>query len=100
VKTLGALLFGLVIGWVTYRTLRRSKEQVGLSDIAAVIGAVGGGTVTKLYDDAEMFGWYSLGLAIGFFGYFVVALILEGQKVSGWMGVQGDPPEQDTWGRP
>jgi hypothetical protein len=100
VKILGAILFGLVIGWVTYRTLRRSTEQVGLSDIASVIGAVGGATVTKLYDDAEMFGWYSIGLASGFFGYFVTALSLEGKNVSGWMGVQGDPPGQRTWGRP
>lgn len=98
--TLGATLFGVVIGWVTYRTLRRSKQEVGLSDIATVIGAVGGAAVTKLYDSVELFGWYSVGLAVGFFGYFVVALVLEGRKVSGWMGVQGDMPEQGTWGRP
>ena len=96
----GAALFGLVIGWVTYRTLRRSKQDVGLSDIASVIGAVGGAAVTKLFDNVELFGWYSIGLAVGFFGYFVTALILEGKKVSSWMGVQGDTSDQASWGRP
>ena len=38
----GALCFGLVIGWVTYRTLRRKEGSNALSDIATVIGAVGG----------------------------------------------------------
>jgi NhaP-type Na+/H+ or K+/H+ antiporter len=32
----GAAAFGLVIGWVTYRTLRRSSDATGLSDIATV----------------------------------------------------------------
>ena len=89
----GAICFGLVIGWVTYRTLRRSEDKVGLSDIATVLGAVGGAAVTTLFDDADLFGRYALGLAIGFFGYPLVAMVLEGKKVSVWMGAQGDPPQ-------
>ena len=68
----GALVFGLVIGWVTYRTLRRTTEKVGLSNIASVIAAVGGGAVTTLFDTDELFGWYSIGLGIGFFAYLVL----------------------------
>ncbi len=65
----GALLFGVVIGWVTYRTLRHNKE-VGLGDIATVIGAVGGAAITALFPASTgTFGAYCVGLALGFFGY-------------------------------
>jgi uncharacterized membrane protein YeaQ/YmgE (transglycosylase-associated protein family) len=69
----GSVCFGLVIGWVTYRTLRRSPSN-GLSDIAIVIGAVGGAAITTLFpSETEMFSYYCLGLAIGFFAYLIVA---------------------------
>lgn len=83
---IGAAAFGLVIGWVTYRTLRRRSEAPGLSDIATVIGAVGGGAVTTLFDDARLFAFYAVGLAVGFFGYFAIGLALGGSdKASDWM---------------
>src|SRR4051794_12502057 len=94
----GAVLFGVVIGWVTYRTLRRSQAAVGLSDIATVIGAVGGGFVVQQFNDGAVFGFYALGLAVGFFGYLGLALVLEGRKVAGWMGTQTDSPSDDRWG--
>lgn len=68
----GAFCFGLVIGWVTYRTLRRTGETVALSNIATVIGAVGGGAVTALFNTKELFGWYSIGLMVGFFFYLIL----------------------------
>jgi uncharacterized membrane protein YeaQ/YmgE (transglycosylase-associated protein family) len=71
---IGALCFGLVIGWVTYRTLRRRSETVALSDIATVIGAVGGAAVTGLFKDQALFGAYCIGLAIGFFLYLIIAV--------------------------
>jgi hypothetical protein len=69
----GAFCFGLVIGWVTYRTLRRSGETVALSNIATVLGAVGGGAVTALFNTKELFAWYSIGLTVGFFLYLILA---------------------------
>lgn len=84
--TLGALMFGLVIGWITYRTLRRKEGSAALSDISTVIGAVGGAAVTKLFPDA-VFGWYCIGLGIGFFLYLICSFFLEGKDaVVGWMG--------------
>lgn len=68
----GALAFGLVIGWVTYRTLRRTGETVALSNIATVIGAVGGAAVTGLFKAPDLFATYSIGLAIGFFAYVIL----------------------------
>ena len=82
----GALCFGLVIGWVTHRTLRRKEEKAALSDISAIIGAVGGAAVTSLFKDS-LFAGYSIGLAAGFFLYFIIALIFGGKaEVNTWMG--------------
>lgn len=71
--TIGALCFGLVIGWVTYRTIRRSQTN-GLSDLATVLGAVGGAGVTALFPaKTDLFGGYCIGLAVGFFAYLFVS---------------------------
>lgn len=78
--TVGAGCFGLVIGWVTYRTVRRSTDKVQLSDIATVLGAVGGAAVTKTFDSGDAFGAYCVGLAVGFFLYLLVALKLDGKE--------------------
>ena len=73
---MGAFCFGLVIGFITYRTLRRT-DQTSISDIAAVIGAIGGGAVLALFPaGSERFDYYAFGLAIGFVAYLIVSLIL------------------------
>jgi uncharacterized membrane protein YeaQ/YmgE (transglycosylase-associated protein family) len=79
----GAVCFGLVIGWIVYRTLRRSEDPVGISDIATVVGAVGGGLVTTMFDSETLFGFYSIGLAVGFFSYLVLGHTI--LKDSGWL---------------
>lgn len=95
IELFGAGAFGLVVGWVTYRTLRRAKTT-GLSDLATVIGAVGGAAITGLFpEQSAAFGAYGIGLAIGFFGYFVTSLILASRTeglsaVNEWLGEQ-DP---------
>lgn len=84
VQDIGAFFFGVVVGWVTYRTLRRTNEPVALGNIAAVIGAVGGGTVVALYKPStDAFGYYSIGLAVGFFAYLIVASKM---KDNPWLG--------------
>jgi len=90
-ESVGALCFGLVIGWVTYRTLRRASTSA-LSDIATVIGAVGGAAVTGLFPrESGAFGSYCLGLAIGFFFYLITSMIVAGKtgqagKINEWLG--------------
>lgn len=87
----GAFAFGLVVGWITYRTLRRTETK-GISDIAAVIGAVGGGLVTQLFPEGEQaFGAYGIGLAVGFFVYLIVSVIVAKSTgtldaVNEWLG--------------
>lgn len=80
----GPFCFGLVIGWVTYRTLRRKADAVALGDIAAVLGAVGGATIVALFKNSA-FDAYCIGLAIGFFAYFAAGLIMDfvGKKKPG-----------------
>ncbi|MFC5832714.1 hypothetical protein [Nonomuraea insulae] len=80
---IGAICFGLVIGWITYGTLRRRGPGAGLADLAAVLAAVGGGLVAALLDLPEVFGGYAVGLAVGFFGYLVLVTLMPG---SPWAG--------------
>jgi ABC-type Co2+ transport system permease subunit len=84
IENVGALCFGVVVGWVTYRTLRRTGETVALSNIATVIGQVGGAAVTALFNTREMFAWYSIGLATGFFAYLILGATW--LKNVGWLG--------------
>ena len=73
VAMIGAVSFGLVVGWITYRTLRRKEGVTLLSDIATVIGAFGGGAIMAIFKIEELFGLYAIGLAVGFFAYLGVA---------------------------
>lgn len=85
IMQVGALLFGVVVGWITYRTLRRREGSAAISDIATVIGAVGSGAVTALFGEGNLFGWYAIGLAGGFFGYLLVMLRIDKDDPTGWM---------------
>jgi hypothetical protein len=82
---IGAVCFGVVIGWITYRTLRR-LEATSISDIASVIGAVGGAAVLGILKRGDSFAWYAIGLTAGFFGYLIVNLIFDPKTTIGWMG--------------
>jgi uncharacterized membrane protein YeaQ/YmgE (transglycosylase-associated protein family) len=81
----GAICFGLVMGWITYRTLRRKTEGAALSDISAVIGALGGGAITAVFQTPDSFSAYCIGLAFGFFGYFIVGIIVDKSSAGSWM---------------
>ncbi len=92
----GAVCFGVVIGWVCYRTLRRNQAASGLSDIATVIGAVGGAAITGIWSPGTgAFGGYCIGLLVGFFLYLIVSIMVEGPEgrktVGTWLGTE--PPK-------
>ena len=88
--TIGAAFFGVIVGWITYRTLRRKEGAVALSDISCVIGAVGGAAITALFKEGAVFGAYSIGLAVGFFLYLFISIRVikeaKGDSVDKWMG--------------
>jgi uncharacterized membrane protein YeaQ/YmgE (transglycosylase-associated protein family) len=90
INLIGAFCFGIVIGWVTYRTLRRS-QTTGLSDIATVIGAVAGAAITGIWkSETDAFGGYCIGLLIGFFAYLAIAANAVKTGAPEWMG--SEPP--------
>ena len=76
----GTVLFGLVIGWISYRTLRLTARTNVLLDFAIIIAIVGGAAVIALLKSDVLFGLYSIGLVIGFFGYFAIGLSLYGKQ--------------------
>jgi len=91
IKTVGALAFGFIIGWYVYYVNRYRKGDVQFSDITTLVGAIGGGALLKLFDPSndpkaalspELFGWYGLGLAAGFFAYFFVLVALVKKSVN------------------
>jgi hypothetical protein len=74
---IGAAGFGAVIGWYVYFVNRYRVGEVGLGDLASLIGIIGGGTILALFPAGTvLFGAYGIGLGLGFFGYFVVLLIM------------------------
>jgi uncharacterized membrane protein YeaQ/YmgE (transglycosylase-associated protein family) len=89
---LGSVLFGVVIGWITYRTLVRRAGAVDLSDIATVIGAVGGGAVLAIFDDDHLFGLYAIGLAVGFFSYLALFFAFNGREATSRVMGDDDRP--------
>lgn len=88
---LGAVLFGLVIGWITSRLLARRAAAAHVSHIAAVIAAAGGGYVTVMSGDRGLFGMYAIGLLAGFAGYAAAFHRLHGDrnKTAALLGVDG-----------
>lgn len=73
----GAFGFGALIGWYAYYLNRYRTDAIQLSDLAALIGAVGGGAVLALFPaKSDLFGAYGVGLFTGFFGYLLVLVVL------------------------
>lgn len=73
----GAAGFGAIIGWYVYFINRYRQGEVQFSDLATVIGIIGGGAILALFPAGSvLFGAYGLGLFAGFFGYFLVLVWL------------------------
>lgn len=99
IAMVGALVFGVIVGYITYRTLMRAKETA-VSDLASVIAAIGGGAVTKLYDPhGDSFGLYAIGLAVGMIVYGLLYAKLNGkEKMAVALGGQKSPRKRDAVG--
>jgi hypothetical protein len=104
IKIWGALAFGMVIGWYIYYVNRYRKGDVQIGDITSIIGAIGGAAVIALFRDPVLFGAYGMGLAIGFFLYFLVLILLVEKSDNfdaDWFldGRRKDPVEGYGYGR-
>ncbi|MGH2497192.1 MAG: hypothetical protein ACRDIV_21040 [Ktedonobacteraceae bacterium] len=77
---LGTFFFGLLLGWVFYRTLRLKARASILAEVSTIIGALAGAAVLTLFRSDVLFGLYATGLIIGFFAYFAIDLWLSSKQ--------------------
>jgi hypothetical protein len=90
---LGAVFFGLAIGCIAYRVLRHRSGPSWLSNLIALLGIIAGAAALAFFHNDVIFGWYAIGLVIGFFAYFAVGVILYGkQEVLPWRLEPVSPP--------
>jgi hypothetical protein len=83
IQLAGAFSFGVVIGWYVYYINRYRKSDVQLTDLVTLIGVLGGGAILAIFPAAStLFGGYGVGLAIGFFGYFLFLLGFVGKSTN------------------
>ena len=76
-QIVGAGAFGALIGWYVYYINRYRVGDVQFSDLVTLVGVLGGAAILALFPaGTDLFGAYGIGLAVGFFGYFVVLLVL------------------------
>ena len=92
----GAFCFGAVVGWFTYYTMRYSKAHA-ISDVATIIGALGGAAVLALFPaQSNLFGWYGFGLGVGFFTYVLILLVAT-LKSKGTAGVVDESEKKNPF---
>ncbi|TCO56043.1 hypothetical protein [Actinocrispum wychmicini] len=73
----GAGGFGSLVGWYLYHVNRHRVSSVRIADLVSVVGAIGGGAVLAIFPSgSDLFGAYGIGLFAGFFGYFLVLIVL------------------------
>lgn len=90
INEVGALCFGVVTGYIAYRTLIRAHEKASISDLATVIGVVGGGVITGLFKPTSKgFGYYSIGLLVGMAVFLALFFWFNGKQATG--AVMGAP---------
>lgn len=76
-ELLGAAAFGFVLGWNVYFVNRYRTDQIALSNLASLVGVLGGAAVLALFPaGTRLFGAYGIGLALGFVTYLVLLLVL------------------------
>ena len=69
----GAIGFGALVGWYVYYVSRHRTDQVTISDLGALVGAIGGAAILAIFPaKSDLFGAYGIGLFVGFFGYYLV----------------------------
>jgi hypothetical protein len=80
------------LGWIAYRILRLRAGAPGLSDLIALLGVIAGAAVLAFFRSEVVFGWYAVGLVLGFFAYFALGVIQSGkQEVQSWRQKQTAP---------
>ena len=77
IQNVGAFAFGCVLGWFAYYVNRYRAGKISVRDLGTFLGAVGGAAVLALFPaKSALFGYYGLGLGVGFLAYFLVLVLL------------------------
>lgn len=75
-QLIGTGAFGAVVGWYVYHVNRNRKDDAPVGAFGTVIGAIGGGAGLSLFPArSDLFGAYGIGLATGFFLYFIFLVV-------------------------
>jgi hypothetical protein len=99
IQLCGAVCFGALFGWYTYYVNRYRRGEVQLGDLATLLGVLGGAAVLALFPaKSDLFGAYGIGLFLGFFGYFLLLVVMVAKSKDydiNWFldGRRKDPPE-------
>jgi hypothetical protein len=62
IDSLGAVIFGLAVGWLACRLLWQKTTASWIHTLIALGGIVTAAAVLALFDNAALFGWYAIGL--------------------------------------
>ena len=54
------------MGWMTHHTFVAAREMT-VKSLGAIIGVIGGGAVTAIFQDSLLFGSYCVGVGAAFF---------------------------------
>lgn len=73
VEIVGALILGVVIGYLAHYFVRREPEP-GVEDLGAIVSVVLGSVVFNVITGQDQTSWYLIGLGIGFFLYWIALL--------------------------
>jgi hypothetical protein len=71
---LGVTCFGLLIGILTHQIWLSRASAKAISDLTTIGGIVGSAVVLALLRNEVLFGWYSIGLTLGFLASIAVKL--------------------------
>jgi hypothetical protein len=61
---LGAVFFGLSMGWLACRILRQQASIPWRHNLIALLGIIAGAAVLAFFRDEIIFGWYVIGLVV------------------------------------
>lgn len=74
VETVGAVVLGVVIGFLAHYLIRKDPEP-GIEDLAAIVGVVLGSVVFNVITGQDQTSWYLIGLGVGFLLYWLALLV-------------------------
>jgi len=80
IDRLGAVIFGLAVGWLASRLLGQKTTAPWIHTLTALGGIVAAVAVLTLFGDATLFGWYAIGLLLIVLAFVALRIIQPGQE--------------------